>query len=165
MLNQLGYDVFTAATPGEAIRLAEEQAVKIHLLITDVVMPEMNCRDLADKLLVFYPELKCLFMSGYTANVITHHSVLDEGVNFIQKPFSIMALGDKVRRLWTRIKLKIAYRIKTLTAHNDACKGDDGGHGSGLFMEPVSREIFHCVQSIVGRDQSLIFKGERRSVS
>jgi PAS domain S-box-containing protein len=97
MLEKQGYRVLTAGTPGEAIRLAEEKAGEIQLLMTDVVMPEMNGRDLAKKMLTLYPNLKCLFTSGYTANVIVHHGVLDEGVYFIQKPFSIKELGTKVR--------------------------------------------------------------------
>jgi two-component system, cell cycle sensor histidine kinase and response regulator CckA len=97
MLEMQGYRVLTAGTPGEAIRLAEEHAGEIHLLMTDVVMPEMNGRDLAKKMLSLYPNLKRLFMSGYTANVIAHHGVLDEGVYFLQKPFSRKDLVAKVR--------------------------------------------------------------------
>ena len=67
--------------------------------MTDVVMPEMNGRDLAEELLSLYPGLKRLFMSGYTADVIAHHGVLDEGVHFIQKPFSANDLAAKVRKL------------------------------------------------------------------
>ncbi len=97
MLELHGYKVLPAATPGEAIRLAQEHAGDLHLLMTDVVMPEMNGRDLARNLLSLYPKLKCLFMSGYTANVIAHQGVLDEGVHFIQKPFSINDLAAKIR--------------------------------------------------------------------
>ncbi|MFH0996312.1 MAG: response regulator [Pseudomonadota bacterium] len=97
MLEQLGYSVLAASTPGEAIRLAQAHPGPIHLLMTDVVMPEMNGRNLAKNLLSLYPRLKRLFMSGYTANVIAHHGVLDEGVYFIQKPFSIKELAAKVR--------------------------------------------------------------------
>jgi len=97
MLEKQGYRVLSAETPGEAIRLAEEHAGEIHLLMTDVVMPEMNGRDLARKLLSLFPNMKRLFMSGYTANVIAHHGVLDEGVHFIQKPFSLKGLATKVR--------------------------------------------------------------------
>jgi DNA-binding NtrC family response regulator len=97
MLQHQGYTVLPAVTPGEAIRLAREHAGEIHLLMTDVVMPEMNGRDLARNLLSLYPGLKRLFMSGYTANVIAHHGVLDEGVNFIQKPFTMQDLADKLR--------------------------------------------------------------------
>ncbi len=97
MLEKLGYRVIAAATPGEALRLAELNSGGIHLLLTDVIMPEMNGRDLARRLLSYYPDLKRLFMSGYTANVIAHHGVLDEGVHFIQKPFSKTELSLKVR--------------------------------------------------------------------
>jgi len=97
MLERYGYKVLTAGTPGEAISLAREHTGRIHLLMTDVVMPEMNGRELAKNVLSLYPHLKCLFMSGYTANVIAYRGVLDEGVNFIQKPFSKADLADKVR--------------------------------------------------------------------
>jgi PAS domain S-box-containing protein len=97
MLEKLGYGVVAARTPGEAIQLAEAHVGDIRLLLTDVVMPDMNGRDLAGKILPIYPEIKRLFMSGYTANVIAHHGVLDEGVNFIQKPFSRQELGAKIR--------------------------------------------------------------------
>ncbi len=97
MLEELGYRVLTAATPGEALQLAAEHAGKIDIVVTDVVMPEMNGRDLCKRLLSLYPNLKRLFMSGYTANVIVHHGVLEEGVCFIQKPFSQKNLSLKVR--------------------------------------------------------------------
>jgi two-component system, cell cycle sensor histidine kinase and response regulator CckA len=99
MLEQQGYQVLAAATPGEAIRLAEEHPGAIHLLITDVVMPEMNGRDLAKKILSCYPGIRRLFMSGYTADMIAHQGVLDEGVWFIQKPFSRKDLLAKVREV------------------------------------------------------------------
>ncbi len=97
MLEKQGYRVLAAGMPVEAIRLAEEYAGAIHLLMTDVIMPEMNGRELAKRLLSLYPNLKRLFMSGYTANVIAHHGVLDDGVYFIQKPFSRKDLASKVR--------------------------------------------------------------------
>ncbi len=96
-LEDLGYTLLAASTPGEAIRLAQEHPGPIHLLLTDVVMPEMNGRELAKRLLSLYPGLKRLFMSGYTADVIAHHGVLDEGIHFIQKPFTVESLADKVR--------------------------------------------------------------------
>ncbi len=99
MLVRQGYTVVGASTPGDAVRLAAEHAGHIHLLMTDVVMPEMNGRDLAQNILSLYPGLKCLFMSGYTANVIAHHGVLDEAVNFIQKPFSKDDLAVKLRKV------------------------------------------------------------------
>ncbi len=97
MLEHQGYTVLPAVSPGEAIRLAREHVGEIHLLMTDVVMPEMNGRDLARNLLSLYPDLKLLFMSGYTADVIAHHGVLDEGIHFIQKPFSMKDLDGELR--------------------------------------------------------------------
>ena len=97
ILEKLGYTVLVASTPGEAIRLAEGYDGDIHLLLTDVVMPDMNCRDMAECILKLRPGLRCLFMSGYTADVIGHQGVLDEDVCFIQKPFSLKDLAAKVR--------------------------------------------------------------------
>ncbi|MFH1981403.1 MAG: cache domain-containing protein [Pseudomonadota bacterium] len=97
MLQRLGYTVLAAATPGQASDLARKHSGQIHLLMTDVVMPEMNGLDLARRLQSVYPDLKCLFMSGYTANVIAHHGILDEGVHYIQKPFSKKDLSVKVQ--------------------------------------------------------------------
>jgi PAS domain S-box-containing protein len=97
MLHRLGYTVLPASTPKEALLLAEDSSRGINLLMTDVVMPEMNGRDLAKSLLALNPDLKCLFMSGYTANVIAHHGVLDKGISFLQKPFSRKDLAAKVR--------------------------------------------------------------------
>ncbi len=102
MLESLGYSVLAAKSPQEAIRLAREHAGEIDLLLTDVVMPEMDGRALVGKLKSLYPSLRCLYMSGYTANVIAHHGVLDEGLNFIQKPFSMRDLAPKVRQALDR---------------------------------------------------------------
>ncbi len=98
ILERLGYKVLEASSPYEAMAMAKEHPGRLHLLITDVVMPEMNGRDLAEKLLPDHPNLKVLFMSGYTANVIAHHGVLDAGVHFIQKPFSNRDIAVKVRQ-------------------------------------------------------------------
>ncbi|MDI1249619.1 MAG: PAS domain S-box protein [Lacunisphaera sp.] len=97
VLESLGYTVLAAGTPSEALRLAEKHNGAIQLLMTDVVMPDMNGRDLAKKLISLYPDIKCLFMSGYTDNVIAPHGVLDDGMHFIQKPFLKSDLADKVR--------------------------------------------------------------------
>ena len=99
VLTRLGYTVLTASTPGKAIRLAGEYASDVHLLIADVVMPEMNGKELAQRLAFVKPGLKCLFMSGYTADVIAHHGVLADGVQFIQKPFSIDKIAKKIREV------------------------------------------------------------------
>ncbi len=99
LLEQLGYRVLSAGTPREALLLAEGHLGGIQLLITDVVMPEMNGQELGEKLLALHPDMKILFMSGYTANVIAHHGILDWGVNFIHKPFSKKDLAATVRRV------------------------------------------------------------------
>jgi PAS domain S-box-containing protein len=97
MLESFGYSVLAARSPGEAIHLAQEHTGEINLLITDVIMPEMNGRELAKRLLSLYPDMICMFMSGYTDDVIAHRGVLEEGVHFIQKPFSPQGLSAKVR--------------------------------------------------------------------
>jgi len=97
MLETLGYRVIEAASSAEAIKLAEKHARELRLLITDVIMPEMNGRDLSMHLEPLYPNLKCLFMSGYTATVIAHHGVLNDNVLFIQKPFSLDELNSKIQ--------------------------------------------------------------------
>jgi PAS domain S-box-containing protein len=102
MLEGLGYTVFTAGTPGEAILLAQEHGGQIDLLMTDVIMPEMNGSDLARSLVSLFPDIKLLFMSGYTANVIAHNGALNEGVNFIQKPFARKDLAVKIREVFSQ---------------------------------------------------------------
>jgi signal transduction histidine kinase/CheY-like chemotaxis protein len=97
MLKGLGYTVLACNTPNEALETAAQQNGHIHLLITDVVMPQMNGRELSERLKEHCPDIKTLFMSGYTADVIAHRGVLDKGVNFIQKPFSTNKLARQVR--------------------------------------------------------------------
>ena len=96
MLEGIGYSVIAINTPQEALSLAQEQRDKIELLITDVMMPRMNGKELANRLHDFYPEMKVLFISGYTSNVIAHRGVLDKGINFIKKPFSLSDLAVKL---------------------------------------------------------------------
>jgi two-component system, cell cycle sensor histidine kinase and response regulator CckA len=97
IIEQQGYTVLAANTPGEALRLAQEHDSKIDLLLTDIVMPGMNGRELSERLRTRQPGLKCLFMSGYTANVIARQGMLEAGVHFIQKPFSMADLDAKIR--------------------------------------------------------------------
>lgn len=97
MLTAKGYEVIGAASPQEALDAARAHEGLIRLLITDVVMPGMNGKELARKMLALHPDLNCIYVSGYTANVIAHRGVLDEGVHFIQKPFSVADLAAKVR--------------------------------------------------------------------
>ena len=98
MLNNLGYKVLDASAAGEAIRLAKEYPGRIHLLITDLIMPNMNGRDLAKSLLASYPNLRVVFMSGYTSDVIARQGILDPGIHFIQKPISQKQLSVMVRK-------------------------------------------------------------------
>ncbi len=97
MLESLGYIVLEAASPTQALSLAERHAAKINLLITDVVMPEMNGRELADRLQTLNSDIEILFMSGYTADVIAHRGVVEKNMNFIAKPFFLEDLSTKVR--------------------------------------------------------------------
>jgi CheY-like chemotaxis protein len=99
ILENLGYTVLAARTPVDAFNLVDEHPRDIHLLITDVVMPEMNGRELAEKLSAIRRNLKCLYMSGYTADVVAHRGILDEGVNFIQKPFRSDDIAARVREV------------------------------------------------------------------
>ena len=96
-LERLGYTVLAAGSPAEALQKAEARSEEIHLVITDVVMPEMNGSDLASRLQSLYPHVKILFMSGYTADVIAHRGIMEEEVHFIAKPFSTRGLAVKVR--------------------------------------------------------------------
>ena len=98
MLERIGYRVIGAGTPGEALRLAAVHADEVRLLMTDVIMPEMNGRELSQRLVSLSPRLVTLFMSGYTADVIAGHGVLEAGLNFLQKPFSRHELAAAVRR-------------------------------------------------------------------
>jgi PAS domain S-box-containing protein len=102
MLERKGYTVLSAATPAQALEKAETHSGIIDLLMTDVVLPEMNGRDLAEKITGLSPDIRLLFMSGYTANVIAHQGILDDGVAFIQKPFSMADMTAKVRAVLDR---------------------------------------------------------------
>ena len=102
MLENLGYTVLAAGMPEEALEIAGEQGEEIQLLVTDVIMPGMNGRILADKIQQQCPQLGVLFVSGYAADALTHRSVLDNGVTFLQKPFSLGELALKVREALER---------------------------------------------------------------
>ena len=97
MLHHLGYTVLSSTSPNEALKKCRLYGGKIDLLLTDVVMPEMNGRDLARQIQKEHPWVKSLFMSGYTADIIAHQGVLEQGIHFIQKPFSHTTLAAKVR--------------------------------------------------------------------
>jgi len=99
ILERQGYKVFEASQGLDAFLIAEGYEDLIHLLVTDVVMPKMGGRELADRIAEICPEIKVLYMSGYTDNAIVHHGVLEEGMEFIQKPFTVEGLAIKVREV------------------------------------------------------------------
>jgi PAS domain S-box-containing protein len=99
ILKRQGYEVLVASDGVEALIICQQYKGLIHLLVTDVVMPRMSGRELADQLLHLYPGIKVLYMSGYTDDAIVRHGVLEAGLNFIEKPFSLEALARKVREV------------------------------------------------------------------
>jgi CheY-like chemotaxis protein len=100
MLGRMGYRVLAASSAAEAITLAERERDGIRLLLTDVIMPEMNGRELAEHLRALIPGVRVLFMSGYTANILDH--VLEVGVEVIEKPFTRVTLAASVREALDR---------------------------------------------------------------
>ena len=99
MLEDLGYKVLAAKNPTVAVKIAKDYQGPIDLLLTDVVMPDMNGKELCQRLLETRPELKCLYMSGYTSEIIADHGILEDGVHFMQKPFSLKVLAERVRQV------------------------------------------------------------------
>jgi PAS domain S-box-containing protein len=102
VLSERGYKVIEAPTPAEAERLAGSNGIEIHLLLTDVVMPGISGRELAKRLTGRYPHLRVMYMSGYTYNVIAQDGTLEEGISFLQKPFTPQTLMEKVREALDR---------------------------------------------------------------
>ena len=96
-LESLGYQVLAATTPDEALHLAELHADRIDLLITDIIMPKMNGQELAERVAAFCPGVKRLFISGYPADFVAQHGVLNANVHFLQKPFSLLGFATKIR--------------------------------------------------------------------
>lgn len=99
LLEKLGYTVLASSNPQDAVLLAEQYADPIDLLITDVILPGMNGRALHHALLQHYPNIRCLYMSGYSADIISHQGIIEEGVHFIEKPFSLENMGSKVKQV------------------------------------------------------------------
>ena len=102
ILTRKGYTVLIAKDPTEALKVAEAHRGPIHLLLTDVVMPKLNGRALFEQLRPAYPDMKVLFMSGYSENIIAHHGVVERDIEFLSKPFSADALERKVREVLER---------------------------------------------------------------
>jgi DNA-binding NtrC family response regulator len=98
-LTERGYTVIEAQTPPDGLQLATETKEVLHLLLTDVIMPDTNGRELYENVVAIHPAIKVLYISGYTDNVIIHHGILDEGTNFLQKPFTVHNLTQKVRQV------------------------------------------------------------------
>jgi CheY-like chemotaxis protein len=96
MLETMGYQVLGSATPEDALETARKRETEIDLLITDVVLPRMSGKDVAEEIMKIRPGIKVLFMSGYTADVLGHQGVLDEGVAFLEKPFTFHSLAARV---------------------------------------------------------------------
>jgi len=96
-LRGLGYCVWTAQSPREALQVVEQQGLTLELLVTDVVMPEMNGKELSDRLRARYPQLKRLFISGYTADIIAEQGIVEQEIQLLQKPFSTLELATAVR--------------------------------------------------------------------
>jgi CheY-like chemotaxis protein len=99
VLSEHGYRVLVSKTADEACHLSLEEKGEIHLLLTDVVMPELSGKQLAARLMINRPSMKILYMSGYTSDAIVHHGVLDEGIEFLEKPFTPGSLCRKVREV------------------------------------------------------------------
>lgn len=97
LLESCGYTVLEARAPSQALEISDRHPGTIDLLLTDVVMPEMNGKDLKERMVQSRPGIKVLFMSGYTSNVILHRGILEKDVHFLQKPFTMDALAGKVR--------------------------------------------------------------------
>ena len=99
VLQGSGYRILEACQGKEAIEVCQKHPGVIHLMVTDVIMPQMSGRELAERLAAVRPEMKVLFMSGYPDKAIVHHGVLDPGTAFLQKPFTLTALETKVREI------------------------------------------------------------------
>lgn len=99
MLKVLGYIVFPAASPQDALAICKETDQTIDCVVTDVIMPGMSGRELVKGISTLRPGIRALYMSGYTSDVIAHHGVLDKGVFFIQKPFDMNSIHQKIQEV------------------------------------------------------------------
>ena len=102
ILKARGYQVLSSGSPKEALEMARQHPGSLHLLISDVIMPEMNGRELSEQLAAVQPRIPTLFMSGYTADILATRGVLYEGTYLLQKPFASEALAEMVRMILDR---------------------------------------------------------------
>ena len=122
ILRGQGYKVLEASNGADTLMICKEQKERFHLILTDVVMPQMSGRQLVEQLRQVYQNFKVLYMSGYTDNTIVHHGVLERGINYIQKPFTMDALVGKVREVLDN---------KDVSVKSPFAKGDSGGFDQG----------------------------------
>jgi CheY-like chemotaxis protein len=122
ILRGQGYKVLEASNGTDTLTICKEQKDPFHLILTDVVMPQMSGCQLVEQLRRVYQNFKVLYMSGYTDNTIVHHGVLERGINYIQKPFTVGALADKVREVLDN---------KDVSVKSPFAKGDSGGFDQG----------------------------------
>ena len=102
MLEELGYTALEAASPAEGLALAERHRQTVRVLLTDVILPEMNGRDLAARVAQLCPDVRPVFMSGYAAGIVSERGVLEPGLSFVQKPFSVRELAEALARALER---------------------------------------------------------------
>jgi CheY-like chemotaxis protein len=105
VLESKGYRVLEAGHGSEALVICDEEKEPIHMLMTDLIMPDMNGKQLAERVSALRPDTKILFMSGYTDNAILHNGVFEPGTNFLQKPFTPSAIIRKVRAVLDDVAL------------------------------------------------------------
>ena len=131
MLQKLGYRILTAGSGAEAMEISRAHFGPIALLLTDVVMPGMSGRQLADALTPQRPDMKVLFLSGYTEDTIVHHGVLDDTVQFLPKPFSREVLAKKLRAVLGK-------------------KGEQAGYGTITAAPSMASFFTACNASLAG---------------
>jgi two-component system, cell cycle sensor histidine kinase and response regulator CckA len=149
VLNSYGYHVLSASSGPDALRLAEEYAGPIHLLLTDVMMPGMTGRDLAEQLAPSRPGMKILYISGYGERVVVHHGILDPGIEYLPKPFEAEVLAAKIRKLIG----STAKAIRILVVDDEECIRD-------FFREVLVSEGYNVQLAENGREALQLMEGQ-----
>ena len=145
VLGKLGYRVLLSRRPTEALRLVCLEESRIDLLVTDVVMPEMSGRELAREIARSHPGIPCLYVSGHPAEAIAHHGVLDEGVDFLPKPFSNADLALAVRRALDKARAVAVSQERGARSHRAARGRKRRGRGMfGGWKRPGQRPNARC---------------------